>query len=498
MASSKELVCGRYKHYKGKNYYIYGLAIDNNRQEYILYKAEYADGRFWIRPKKMFFSKVDTDSGRIDRFKKTGKNVDGKSALNELCNELDKGFKYITHSETEENYAVFAIKSKPTPIIYISNEIKPNSSAYLTDFQIALKMNWYMFSFDDNIHFSEAKENVDIERCLKISDPTDTDSSSKDVSILKKQLNPCSVDLRITDNFFYKTRHTKIDLTSINSIKTADKLWKKVRINRKNKNDYFKLKPGESIITHTFEKIKIPSDCAGKIEIKSTYARLSLSVTTADFCNPGWEGFFPLILRNDGKNTICLHPKESMLQIMLIPTNAPIVVEYEKKSTYMNDDGTPFKYWNAKTVDYQSRLIDDTSLKRFYNNLLSKYDDIDQKERIENTFLRYCEKRKNKTRFQDHENKLDLRKLYGHYIIRERRLKAFNALPSKIITSLSFIVSTILSILTWVVKDPSDWIKNNLYLIRTILISLGVTCGVLFICILLFSPKVFCTEKKEY
>lgn len=496
--SNYNFICGKYKHYKGQEYYVYGLAKDDDNNKYILYQANYGNKKLWIRPFDMFFDMVSTESGKKDRFKKTSKGqINRVDALNALCNILDREFQYVFHSETKERYVIYSLKSIPNPIIFLSNAIKLNSSSYLTDFQIAYRMNIYIFNFDDKIHYCNINCATNTDKCFEIDNGDDPSNIiERHKTILEKQLNPCSVDLRITDNFFFRSKHTRIDLSSISNIKTAKKLWKRVKIYKKNNESYIKLKPKDSIITHTFEKIKIPSDCAGKIEIKSTYARLSLSVTTADFCNPGWEGFFPLVLRNDGYSTIYLHPKEKMLQIMLIPTISPIVTEYSKKSTYMNDDGTPFNYWNAKTIDYQNKLINDNNLKAFYNNMLSLYQDVETRERIENSFLKFCDRNKHKVTFKNHENKLDLQKIYDAYIKREKRLKIFSSVPSKLFSAFGFILSSIFSVLTWTIKEPIPWIKNNLLFIRLSLLICCILCLVSFLLIVILSPKTFCTKKE--
>lgn len=490
---SKDFTCGKYKHYKGNYYTVYGLAIDTEDNPYIIYRAEYDDKKFWIRPYKMFFEKIKYNENYIERFHKTNKNnINRKEAINELRKILDEGIQFITHSETCEQFVIFSIETKPYPIIYISNEIRANSSSYLTDFQIAYRMNWYIYNFDEKIQYCKIKEPIKKDSSFIVKN-ADYDEKK----ILEKQLNPCSVDLRITDNFFFKSKHTKIDLTSINNLKTAKKLWKKKKLYINGKETFFKLRPGESVVTHTYEEIQIPADCAGKIEIKSTYARLSLSVTTADFCNPGWKGYFPLVLRNDGNNTIYLHPKEKMIQIMLIPTVSPIITEYKKNSTYMNDDGTPFKFWNAKTIDYQGKLISDEKLKNFYNSLLSSYEDVEVQERIEDTFLKYCEKNKNKSKNQNHENQLDLEKIYNGYIRREKRLKILSSLPSKIATLIIAIIGIVLDVLTWTIDNPINIIKEHLFEIRLILSFVGIIGIAFFTLIIIVSPKVFCTEKRH-
>ena len=62
---------GKYRHYKGKEYEVIGIARHSETlEELVVYKAlydsEFGKGAIWARPKKMFLEKVNG----VPRFKK--------------------------------------------------------------------------------------------------------------------------------------------------------------------------------------------------------------------------------------------------------------------------------------------------------------------------------------------------------------------------------------------------------------------------------------------
>ena len=68
---------GRYKHYKGKDYEVLGLARHSETlEELVVYKALYAsefgEGALWVRPQKMFFEQVTIDGQKKHRFEYVG------------------------------------------------------------------------------------------------------------------------------------------------------------------------------------------------------------------------------------------------------------------------------------------------------------------------------------------------------------------------------------------------------------------------------------------
>lgn len=53
-------VKGKYRHFKGNEYEVQGIAFDSNGEKYIFYKALYeTEVKFYLRPFDMFFEKTD-------------------------------------------------------------------------------------------------------------------------------------------------------------------------------------------------------------------------------------------------------------------------------------------------------------------------------------------------------------------------------------------------------------------------------------------------------
>ena len=64
---------GRYRHYKGKEYMVLGVALHSETQEeLVVYRQEYGDQRLWVRPKQMFQETVEVDGQAAPRFQYLG------------------------------------------------------------------------------------------------------------------------------------------------------------------------------------------------------------------------------------------------------------------------------------------------------------------------------------------------------------------------------------------------------------------------------------------
>ncbi|MEC4674732.1 MAG: DUF1653 domain-containing protein [Nitrospirota bacterium] len=60
---------GRYRHYKGKDYQVLGCARHSEtEEEYVVYRALYGEGGWWIRPKFMFHEIVNVEGKELPRF----------------------------------------------------------------------------------------------------------------------------------------------------------------------------------------------------------------------------------------------------------------------------------------------------------------------------------------------------------------------------------------------------------------------------------------------
>jgi hypothetical protein len=61
---------GRYRHYKGYDYEVLGVARHSEtEEEYVVYRALYGEGGLWIRPKAMFLESVWVEGTVHPRFK---------------------------------------------------------------------------------------------------------------------------------------------------------------------------------------------------------------------------------------------------------------------------------------------------------------------------------------------------------------------------------------------------------------------------------------------
>lgn len=67
------LPLGRYRHFKGKEYEVIGIAKDSeSMRELVVYRALYGERGLWVRPLEMFSEIVERDGKRMPRFEYVG------------------------------------------------------------------------------------------------------------------------------------------------------------------------------------------------------------------------------------------------------------------------------------------------------------------------------------------------------------------------------------------------------------------------------------------
>ncbi len=73
MSTTPELPTGRYRHYKGNDYLILGVARHSETQEpLVVYRQDYGDKGLWVRPLGMFQEQVTIDGEAVRRFRYVG------------------------------------------------------------------------------------------------------------------------------------------------------------------------------------------------------------------------------------------------------------------------------------------------------------------------------------------------------------------------------------------------------------------------------------------
>ena len=185
------------------------------------------------------------------------------------------------------------------------------------------------------------------------------------------QIQPCSIDLSVSNVFWKPRRRRRFWRRLLPGFEFAIHLgrsgipelgplrdWTREELQE---GEVITIKPGEVVMSRIYERFRIPAKYAGKIEGRSSFARLGLSIhCTGDFINPGWEGFMPLQLYNAGPYPLKLPPYLSICQLVLIQLSSDPERPYghaQLDSKYVNDDGGPSLWWrDARVKEIQRRL----------------------------------------------------------------------------------------------------------------------------------------------
>jgi cyclomaltodextrinase len=62
---------GRYRHFKGNEYEVIGVAKDSETmEEVVVYRALYGERGLWVRSAKMFAEVIERDGRRMPRFER--------------------------------------------------------------------------------------------------------------------------------------------------------------------------------------------------------------------------------------------------------------------------------------------------------------------------------------------------------------------------------------------------------------------------------------------
>ena len=63
------IAAGRYRHYKGNEYEVLGMATHSETlEEMVVYRALYGERRIWVRPAAMWRDRIETEHVTVERF----------------------------------------------------------------------------------------------------------------------------------------------------------------------------------------------------------------------------------------------------------------------------------------------------------------------------------------------------------------------------------------------------------------------------------------------
>ncbi|ABC23591.1 dCTP deaminase [Rhodospirillum rubrum] len=138
-----------------------------------------------------------------------------------------------------------------------------------------------------------------------------------------------SVDLQLGDSFrvFVPGKVSHVDLAPPGGIKGRDieALMGHVEVGE---NEAFYLHPGEFALGITIQRVRLPADVAGRLDGRSSLARLGLMVhATAHTIDPGWDGRITLEFFNCGPLPLAMRPGMRICAIsfeaLMSPTSKP-------------------------------------------------------------------------------------------------------------------------------------------------------------------------------
>lgn len=140
----------------------------------------------------------------------------------------------------------------------------------------------------------------------------------------EEQYDPTSVDLTLHDEFLEWSLdeaeaafgQAKIDISEF-EYTTLSKSYLEPRPT--NRDGSVELEPREFLLAQTRERVGFSDQLAGRVEGKSSLARLGLSVHFAPTLHASWEGHITLELHNVGPAPLVLQPEARICQLLVEP-----------------------------------------------------------------------------------------------------------------------------------------------------------------------------------
>lgn len=145
---------------------------------------------------------------------------------------------------------------------------------------------------------------------------------------LEKQLGSVSVDFRLGNTFmvFEHSRFSYIDPRHPQSIGDA------MRTIEVEDDEAFIMQPGDFALASTKESLELPNDLLGRLEGRSSIARLGITVhSTAAVFEPGWIGTATMELSNLGRMPVALYPGMRICAFSFQTVSSPVITQYRDK-----------------------------------------------------------------------------------------------------------------------------------------------------------------------
>lgn len=149
---------------------------------------------------------------------------------------------------------------------------------------------------------------------------------------LRDQRGSTSIDIRLGTTFelYSPNQFGILDFTENESIKKIAKSAQKINLDFP---EPIAINPGQFILGHSMEYIKLPDTIVADLEGRSSFARLGIEIhMTAGFIDPGFEGVLTFEIFNAGPSPVKLYPGVRVGQLRFTRVGQPDK-SYSKKHT---------------------------------------------------------------------------------------------------------------------------------------------------------------------
>lgn len=145
------------------------------------------------------------------------------------------------------------------------------------------------------------------------------------------QIGPASIDLRLGTDFIEMHRLERRTLDPMSKPDEPRVREERVVVPL---GEELILHPGQFILGVTFEYLRMPSDLAGQVLNRSSWARMGLLVATAVFVQPGYSGTLTLELVNMGTVPMTLRPGLRIAQLIVFALSVETDQPYSSGGKY--------------------------------------------------------------------------------------------------------------------------------------------------------------------
>jgi dCTP deaminase len=183
----------------------------------------------------------------------------------------------------------------------------------------------------------------------------------------RKQIGTTSIDIRLGTSFqvFYPDQYGIVDFAHPKNTYSFKDSSKRIDLDflEDIENSSITIAPGQFLLGHSMEYVKLPDSICGNLEGRSSFARLGIEIhMTAGFIDPGFEGVITFEIYNAGPTTVRLYPGMRIGQIRFEKNSVP--------DNPYNEQNVKYKGLLEHNVSLQSKDIEVELIKQY----LDKYD----------------------------------------------------------------------------------------------------------------------------